>query len=701
MLCQRLNHILPTPRLQKQWNQVRTYVQKRPVKKKISFLQKQAQLATDSNKHKWKPDTKFPLNDWNANYFMQQTNEIYFKNSETRNIFNAKSTSQVLGIIENCVTKDNLPNVYNCAIRKLIDLQNFEMCWKLFNQCKQNKDCNINIEIYNTMIFLCCQQRLPKSLSHGLNLRQQIHENNNLVPTEQTFTNLICLCTNYQALRRAENIWKQFINQISGHDTSNQDEGANKNENTNDDENSGNCDKNGEKNKKVFKVPTSDKINSETIVNAMINCYVKCGRIGRAMQLFNFLINSNELQPSDYTFAIVIAGWSDFVKQQNKFQRNKTLHYESINAENKYNISDKQDLQHKRKLQYIKTLKGIDSTFDIFLLSLQYNCQSNVKILQSYMDCYANIGDIVQCYRIFQYLYTKDGKYLTDVINQGFGMKYKLLSISPSKITDEQESKDDLSNEISDQRILDNDIDKLEILKRDILKSINEGNNVNLDSVAMNVDSACLNTLLKCVTNISIHFDALHYLDAKNDTTQIITCIEKNLKIIEQTNDGIDNLIAKMSENNIHDKLNVDSWNLVTFVLKLGKKCEIDANIITFGLLFHLCSMDKCVISINNEKLYPLVIEWIPNLEKSLNVYKSMRKAVDNEKIKLNSDLELSNLLRNGFAYFNKVDADMAKKRAFADWWLQQCDELGIRLSEYTLAEFKKENIPQPIKTSK
>eukprot|EP01083_Nonionella_stella_P316061 1144056_1 len=193
----------------------------------------------------------------------------------SKKIFHSKSAKQIISILDSSPFKEI--HLHSVALRKLIDLQEFDSCWRLFKDIQTEQPQLLSLPIYNTMIYLCVQVRTKYALKQALELYNQMTVEYELKPDLITFTNLISLCTATAAWDKAENFWKILINSRE--------------------------------------IPID-----LSAYNTMISCYVKAQQLDKAMKLFKQLRNSPmddmSLKPDSFTYSILISAHSKQSKVQ-------------------------------------------------------------------------------------------------------------------------------------------------------------------------------------------------------------------------------------------------------------------------------------------------------------------------------------------------------------------------------------------------
>ena len=137
----------------------------------------------------------------------------------SRELFRATSAAQVRRILSDkllnhewiTASAESDAHVYIIGLRKLIDLQEFEECWSLFEHIKGDERLwhVLCAPIFNTMIYLCVQRRTKFALKQALELYTEMTELHSLSPDLATFTNLISLCSAVAAWDKADAFWRR------------------------------------------------------------------------------------------------------------------------------------------------------------------------------------------------------------------------------------------------------------------------------------------------------------------------------------------------------------------------------------------------------------------------------------------------------------------------------------------------------------
>ena len=226
-----------------------------------AWFKKQQHIKQHKHKNKW----------------MTSKTRDQFTDPKCKQIFECKSVKEIKSILDTVELKhewidtDNHTDFYfySVALRKLIDLQEFDECFSLFAELKEKNI--LTLPIYNTMIYLCVQRRSKHALKQALVLYTEMVEKYSLSPDLITYTNLISLCSAVAAWDKADNFWKILISL-------------------------NNC---------------SIDLSA---YNTMIDCYVKSGQMNKAMDIFKQLRQNQTLTADSFTFSILISG---FAKKQN------------------------------------------------------------------------------------------------------------------------------------------------------------------------------------------------------------------------------------------------------------------------------------------------------------------------------------------------------------------------------------------------
>ena len=190
------------------------------------------------------------------NKWVHTKNVNNLKDPSSRRIFQSTSAKQIRSILDERKVNHEWMNadaatdshLYTLALRKLVDLQEFDECWSLFEGIKESEHFRhvLTVPIYNTMIYLCVQRRTKYALKQALELYHEMNDQYLLQPDLVTFTNLISLCTAIAAWDKADNFWKILVD-------------------------------------------SSEITLDLSAYNTMIDCYVKSKKFEKAMDLFKQL----------------------------------------------------------------------------------------------------------------------------------------------------------------------------------------------------------------------------------------------------------------------------------------------------------------------------------------------------------------------------------------------------------------------------
>ena len=123
---------------------------------------------------------------------------------------------------EECIKEDEdddtkyltptIHQIYARAIRCCADLDELNLCWKIFENCK--KDQILSNELYNTMMWVCMyKRRSPQILEQVLGIKKELDQviiDHNLKPHPRTYSTLINSCMKVRNLDEGYRTYREI-----------------------------------------------------------------------------------------------------------------------------------------------------------------------------------------------------------------------------------------------------------------------------------------------------------------------------------------------------------------------------------------------------------------------------------------------------------------------------------------------------------
>ena len=213
-------------------------------------------------------------------HIWQQRDSPYYKE-----YINCQNSDEILNVLTKYEDRSDIIIHYIWAIQRLANLEQFKLCWKIFNDITTTHKYIplLNTQLYTTMIWLSCHQhmsqpdkirndtlRRKKTCDKIFSILAALKTKVNLKVDNDVITTLISSCTKLQQFGRGEGFWKSL-----------------------------HSDKNG-----IFE---DIELNIECY-NAMLDLYSKSDQMNEAYDLYESIKINENVQCDNCTFAILING---------------------------------------------------------------------------------------------------------------------------------------------------------------------------------------------------------------------------------------------------------------------------------------------------------------------------------------------------------------------------------------------------------
>ena len=197
---------------------------------------------------------------------------------ENKWIMDAVKPHQVVNIVKealNCeLNPDTMMVIFNCAIRKCVELGGYPQCWQLFVTAKNTN--HINTQIYTTMIWLNLNSWRRVHFDKALELYQEM-KNNGFAISNHTCAALINGCARKHCYQQGIQVWNDLQNDSS---------------------------------------LTPDA----AVWNAIIDLYCYNTDMNNAGQCYQDMSNKAHIKPDNFTFKSLLNGYGATIARVNKYE---------------------------------------------------------------------------------------------------------------------------------------------------------------------------------------------------------------------------------------------------------------------------------------------------------------------------------------------------------------------------------------------
>eukprot|EP01084_Bolivina_argentea_P001863 3450_1 len=213
------------------------------------------------------------------------------KSTHTDPLLSLKTSDEIWNFITNDRKDKQKPEDISRAIRKCSSLNDYEMCWKLFEFAKSKFIIDSNL--YQDMFLILLNHgSIYKNETKILQIYYQLmNEINtfNIAPNCQLITKIFTFLTYYQQYNEAHNIWNELKNS---------------------------------KNELLFNLPLWNSYLNTNIKQCLLVREENTIQLTHILKLYDEMYNIYGVKPNDVTFTNIISAIAKLYKKNKKFENN-------------------------------------------------------------------------------------------------------------------------------------------------------------------------------------------------------------------------------------------------------------------------------------------------------------------------------------------------------------------------------------------
>eukprot|EP01083_Nonionella_stella_P099097 278672_1 len=237
--------------------------------------------------------------------------------------------------------------VFNCAIRKCVELHAYPQCWTLFVSAKETS--HLNTQLYTTMVWMCLNSSRRAHFNKALELYNEM-KSNGFAVTNHTYAALMSGAAKKLCYDQGIAIWKDMQNDGTV----------------------------------VLDAPAW---------NAIITLYCFNKDMKNAAQTYHDMQHKANVVPDNYTFSALLNGYSAAIAHVVKFD------VKGVDLDEYVTLGE--NVFYDAVM--IWENNGSNSS------GIEKEQSKRMFVIQAWMNLYASVGDIYSCVTIFKWLLRTNG----------------------------------------------------------------------------------------------------------------------------------------------------------------------------------------------------------------------------------------------------------------------------------------------------